>query len=201
MRIALLDYGAGNLPSVERALRSLGVETQRVRRPDELRDATAVVLPGVGHFAALACVLDEFGWRAALRAALTEGLPYLGICLGLQVLFEESEEAPGQPGLGLFPGCVQALPRTVKLPHMGWNQVRHREPNHLLAGLPEQAYFYFAHSYAAVEDAGFAVAHCDYGLPFLAALEHDNIYAVQFHPEKSSETGMRVLRNFVESIS
>ncbi len=200
MKIALVDYGAGNLPSVERALGRLGAETVRARAPEELAGCGAIVLPGVGHFGALMRTLKERGLLAALRKALAGGASYLGICLGLQALFAASEEAPGQAGLGVLPGCIAPLPRTSKLPHMGWNRVRRLRSSLLLHGLPDDTYFYFAHSYAAREAGGAATAACDHGVSFVAALETDHIFAVQFHPEKSGEAGARVLRNFLECV-
>ncbi|HEV2386469.1 MAG TPA: imidazole glycerol phosphate synthase subunit HisH [Candidatus Acidoferrales bacterium] len=198
MKIALVDYGAGNLPSVERALRRLGAETERVVAGDALLGARAIVLPGVGHFGALARALSQNGLAQALGGAVGEGAAFLGICLGLQALYDRSDEAPDQPGLGWFPGVVRPLPAGLKLPHMGWNQLRLLRPSALLAGIPPDAYFYFAHSYAALDSGPHAVAVCDYGASFVAVLERGRVGAVQFHPEKSGEPGAAVLRNFLE---
>jgi len=200
MRIAIVDYGAGNLPSVERALQKLGAETERAIAPEQLAAAKAIVLPGVGHFAAFVDGLRERNLTSSLRAAFDSGKPMLGICLGLQAMFASSEEAPGDPGLAFFPEKVCALPTNVKSPHIGWNQVRRVRESKLLGGIPEDAYFYFAHSYAAPASAEFSVAACDHGFPFAAVIERQNLAAVQFHPEKSGETGAQVLRNFVESV-
>ncbi len=200
MKIAIVDYGAGNLPSVERALEKLGAQTERAVAPEQLRLAKAIVLPGVGHFAAFVDGLRERNLTSSLRAGFDSGKPMLGICLGLQAMFASSEEAPGQPGLGFFPEKVCALPANVKSPHIGWNQLRRVQPSRLLRGIPEDAYFYFAHSYAAPASAEFTVAACDHGLPFAAVIERQNLAAVQFHPEKSGETGAQVLRNFLESV-
>ena len=200
MKIAIVDYGAGNLPSVERALQKLGVETERAVEPHQLEAAKAIVLPGVGHFAAFVAGLRERNLTAPLRAAFEAGKPMLGICLGLQAMFASSEEAPGDPGLAFFPDEVRALPTNVKSPHIGWNQLRLMRESSLLRGIPKDAYFYFAHSFAAPASAGPTVAACDHGFPFAAVIERGPLAGVQFHPEKSGETGAQVLRNFVESI-
>jgi imidazole glycerol-phosphate synthase subunit HisH len=199
MKIAIVDYGAGNLPSVERALAKLGAETERAIAPEQVASARAIVLPGVGHFAAFVNGLRERNLTSSLRAALDSGTPMLGICLGLQAMFASSEEAPGAPGLEFFPEEVRALPTTVKSPHIGWNQLRRTKSSKLLRNIPGDAYFYFAHSFAAPASAQFTVAACDHGFSFAAVIEHQNLAAVQFHPEKSGETGAQVLRNFVES--
>jgi imidazole glycerol-phosphate synthase subunit HisH len=200
MKIAIVDYGAGNLPSVERALLKLGVETERAVESRQLESAKAIVLPGVGHFAAFVAGLRERNLTEPLRAAFDEGKPMLGICLGLQAMFAASDEAPGDPGLAFFPEQVRALPTNVKSPHIGWNQLRHTRESSLLRGIPLDAYFYFAHSFVAPATAEPTVAACDHGFPFAAVIERGSLHGVQFHPEKSGETGARVLRNFVESI-
>ncbi len=200
MKISLVEYDAGNLPSVELALARQGVACERVATPEALRAADALILPGVGHFGQLMRTLGARGLLPPLAEAIGRGTPLLGICLGLQALFAGSAEAPGDPGLGLFPGEVAALPTTAKLPHMGWNQLQRKRESVLLEGVAASAYFYFAHSYAALDngDAGDAtVATCDHGAPFVAVLEDANVLAVQFHPEKSAEAGARVLGNFV----
>ena len=153
MKISLVEYGAGNLPSVERALARQGIETERASTPEAVAAASALILPGVGHFGQLMRTLGARGLLAPLREAISSGVPLLGICLGLQALFASSDEAPGDAGLEHFPGTVSALPATAKLPHMGWNQLRRVRPSVLLEGVPADAYFYFAHSYAAL-DAG-----------------------------------------------
>jgi imidazole glycerol phosphate synthase glutamine amidotransferase subunit len=200
MKIAIVDYGAGNLPSVERALRKLGAETARAVEPKQVAVAKVIVLPGVGHFGAFVEGLRERNLTQSLRAAYDSGVPILGICLGLQAMFASSEEAPGERGLGFFPDEVRALPRNVKSPHIGWNQVRCVRESALLRGIPPDAYFYFAHSYAAPASAAPTVAACDHGVSFAAVIEQKNLRAVQFHPEKSGETGARVLQNFMESV-
>lgn len=198
MNVALIDYGVGNLPSVERALTRLGATVQRVSSPDALARAAALVLPGVGHFGALIRALDERGLREPLVAAIRRGVPYLGICLGLQALFESSEEAPDLAGLAILNGTVRALPPIAKLPHMGWNQLRLLRASRLFSRLSPDAWFYFAHSYAVVNGCASASAMCSHGSDFVATIEAGNIWAVQFHPEKSSAAGARVLSNFLE---
>jgi imidazole glycerol-phosphate synthase subunit HisH len=185
MKIALVEYGAGNLPSVERALARLGVASQRASTPEALQSGDALILPGVGHFGALMRSLADRKLIEPLRAAVSRGVPLMGICLGLQAMFATSEEAPGDSGLNLFPQNVAALPPTDRLPHMGWNQLRRVRPSRLLDGVPQDAYFYFAHTYAALDAADAAVAMCDHSSPFVAVLEKGNIFATQFHPEKS----------------
>jgi glutamine amidotransferase len=197
MNIALVEYGAGNLPSVERALARLGVESHRASTPQGLASCDALILPGVGHFGALMRSLTERSLLNPMRDAVSAGVPLLGICLGLQAMFATSDEAPGDAGLGLFPQNVSALPPTGRLPHMGWNQLRRVRPSKLLEGIPDDAYFYFAHSYAALEAGKAGVAFCDHSAPFVAVLEQENVFATQFHPEKSGPVGAQVLSNFV----
>jgi imidazole glycerol phosphate synthase glutamine amidotransferase subunit len=196
MKVTIIDYGAGNVPSVERALQRLGAESQRTASPECIAKAEVLLLPGVGHYAALARALDEHAMRAPLLEAIHRGVPFLGICLGLQVLYEGSEEAPQLHGLHLLHGNVSALPPNVKLPHMGWNQVEARHGSRMLAGIESSAHFYFAHSFAAL-DSNDAAATCSYGAEFAAVVEHRNIFGVQFHPEKSGDSGARVLKNFL----
>jgi len=197
MKVTLVDYGAGNVPSVERALQRLDTASERTSSPDGISKAAALLLPGVGHYAALIRALDERGLRGPLTEAIGRGVPFLGICLGLQALYESSEEAPELAGLKLLPGHVCSLPGTVKLPHMGWNQVQQRRESRLLEGIGPSSYFYFAHSYAAASADADVVATCTHGTDFVAALEKHNLCAVQFHPEKSGEAGARVLQNFL----
>lgn len=197
MKVTIVDYGAGNVPSVERALQRLGAESERTNSPERISQAEAVLLPGVGHYAALVRALDEQNMRSPLIAAIQRGVPFLGICLGLQVLYESSEEAPQLRGLQLLPGTVCALPSSVKLPHMGWNQVAATCTSRLLEGIEPSAYFYFAHSYAVLDSNGGTAAICSHGVPFAAVVEKENIFAVQFHPEKSDDAGARLLRNFL----
>jgi imidazole glycerol phosphate synthase glutamine amidotransferase subunit len=200
MKISIVDYGAGNLPSVERALGKLGAQTQLATEAAHISSAKAIVLPGVGHFSAFVNGLRERNLVDPLRAAFEAGVPILGICLGLQAMFAASEEAPGAAGLGFLTGDVRSLPTNVKSPHIGWNQVRSVQDGTLLRGLPEDAYFYFAHSFAVPAASAPTIAACDHGMPFAAVIEQRNLLAVQFHPEKSGEAGARVLRNFVEAV-
>lgn len=196
MKISLVEYDAGNLPSVERALARQGVETERAATPESIAAASVLILPGVGHFGQLMRTLGSRGLLAPIRQAICGGVPLLGICLGLQALFASSAEAPEDRGLDILPGTVTALPVTAKLPHMGWNQLRQIRPSALFEGISANAYFYFAHSYAALDAGESTVAMCEHGVPFVAALERENLFAVQFHPEKSGDAGARVLANF-----
>jgi imidazole glycerol phosphate synthase glutamine amidotransferase subunit len=201
MKISLLDYGAGNLPSVERALKRLGARTERISTSASVAKASALVLPGVGHYGALIRALDRDGLRESLVAAIERGVPFLGICLGLQALFQNSEEAPDLQGLEILPGSVRVLSSAVKLPHMGWDQLQAKVGSRLLEGIDSGAYFYFAHSYAVPyrgeELAVETRATCSYGGEFVAVTEKETIFAVQFHPEKSGDAGQRVLMNFL----
>jgi imidazole glycerol phosphate synthase glutamine amidotransferase subunit len=200
MKISIVDYGAGNLPSVERALKKLGADTQLATDASHISSARAIVFPGVGHFSAFVSGLRERNLVAPLRKAFDDGVPILGICLGLQAMFETSEEAPGEAGLGFLAGDVRALPPNVKSPHIGWNQLRQVKKGTLLRSLPDDSFFYFAHSFAAPADTSPTVAACDHGMAFAAVVEEKNLLAVQFHPEKSGEAGAQVLRNFVEAV-
>jgi imidazole glycerol phosphate synthase glutamine amidotransferase subunit len=201
MNISLLDYGAGNLPSVERALQRLGVLTERISTFAGVARASAVILPGVGHYGALIRALDRDGLRESLIAAIERGVPFLGICLGLQALFQTSEEAPDLQGLQILPGSVRVLNGAVKLPHMGWDQLQVKGGSQLLEGIDSEAYFYFAHSYAvpyrSEEPALETRATCSYGGEFVAVTEKESTFAVQFHPEKSGDAGQHVLENFL----
>jgi imidazole glycerol phosphate synthase glutamine amidotransferase subunit len=197
MKITLLDYGAGNVASVERALQRLGAESQRATTAECIASAEALLLPGVGHFETLMRALDDRKLRAPLLDAIGRRIPFLGICLGLQALYVASDEAPELTGLRLLPGCVRSLPPVVKLPHMGWNRLLMKKKSLLLDGVDPDAYFYFAHSYAVIDEREETVAACNYGTEFVAVLEKENMCAVQFHPEKSGEAGAQVLQNFL----
>ena len=197
MKITLIDYGAGNVTSVERALHRLGAASQRSNSPECIAKAEALLLPGVGHYAALIRALDQSVLREPLVDAINRGVPFLGVCLGLQALYETSEEAPELSGLHLLSGSVRSLPSTVKLPHMGWNQLKLTRSSRLLRGISADAYFYFAHSFAATNANGEAVAICNHGADFAAVIEKQNIFAVQFHPEKSGDAGAQLLQNFL----
>jgi imidazole glycerol phosphate synthase glutamine amidotransferase subunit len=197
--IAILDYGAGNLRSVENTLAEIGATYTLVRDAAGLRDARKIILPGVGHFGQMMRALDAMGVRAILIDRIRAGVPFLGICLGLQALFEHSEEAPEALGLGLYAGTVRRFPADARVPHMGWNRLDRCSASRLLAGLDAHAFVYFAHSYYAPAIPETA-ATCTYSLPYSAVLESGNTFGVQFHPEKSGPTGLRVVRNFVESV-
>jgi len=196
--IALLDYGAGNVGSVLKAINYLGHAAQAVDQPELLIKATKVVLPGQGHFGQMMTALDERGLRDPVSKMLASGVPYLGICLGLQALYESSEEAPGIRGLGVLPGRVKRFEGVFKVPHVGWSQIEVRRESKLLAGVPTGSFVYYCHSYyGPVTDQ--SAATTEYGQSFAAAFEMDSVWAVQFHPEKSSEIGLKVLRNFLDS--
>jgi glutamine amidotransferase len=197
VKVTLLDSGANNVASVERALQRLGAESQRATTPECIANAKALLLPGVGHFETLIRQLDDFKLRAPLVDAIRRGVPFLGICLGLQALYDGSDEAPEHVGLKLLPGRVRALPAIAKLPHMGWNRLLIKQKSRLFEGIDPDAYFYFAHTYAAMEQREETVAVCCYGTEFVAVIEKENMHAVQFHPEKSGEAGAQILRNFL----
>jgi glutamine amidotransferase len=200
--LAVIDYGAGNLRSVLHALTHLGAESIRlVRTAHELRGATKIILPGVGAFGAGMQQLDKQGLIQPIRDAVHTGTPYLGICLGMQFLFESSDEMGKHRGLGLLPGRVTRFDDVpgYKVPHMGWNNLRPLRESPLLRALPDEGYAYFVHSYYCVPaDERDVLAVVDYGIPFTAAVHRDNIYGVQFHPEKSQRTGLQILTNFLE---
>jgi glutamine amidotransferase len=213
--VTVIDYKAGNLTSVVKALRYLGAEVTVTDRPEPLQSAERIVLPGVGHFAATAR-LDETGISRAVETAIVSGVPFLGICVGMQWLLSGSTEAPCQPGLGYFQGKCDRFPenrKTVdgeKVPHVGWNQIVPRcvPATRLFAGVEDNEFVYFTHSYRVpttidvktgqgeLENPVAAVTN--YIQPFASAVEHENVFGVQFHPEKSGETGLRILRNFLE---
>jgi imidazole glycerol-phosphate synthase subunit HisH len=196
-QIAVLDYGIGNLRSAQKALEHVGADADLTADPNRIRDADGVVLPGVGAFGRCMDALDDAGLSPLVREVIERQVPFLGICVGMQMLFEGSEENPGRPGLGVLPGTVRLLPDDVKRPQMQWNTLQRLRPSGLLAGLPEPAWAYFVHSYAADTDADLVVATCDYGGPVVAAVERGAVWATQFHPEKSSTTGLAALANFV----
>jgi len=203
-RVAVIDYGSGNLRSVEKALQHAGAGTIRCNSPAELDNCTAVVLPGVGSFGDCARRLRERGLTGPLRAWLAEDRPYLGICLGYQILFEGSEESPGEEGLAHWRGHVVKFPAVhgLKVPHMGWNDLQMRAPEPLFEGAPQPAYVYFVHSYfPAPADERLVTASCRHGTDFAAAARRDRVHGVQFHPEKSQQTGLRMLENFVRGLS
>jgi imidazole glycerol phosphate synthase glutamine amidotransferase subunit len=193
--ITVLDYGAGNLRSVQNTVAEIGAEYELVRDAAGLGRATKIILPGVGHFGQMMRAFDAMNVREALLDRIRAGVPFLGVCLGLQALFQASEEAPGVRGLGLFEGTVRRFPASARVPHMGWNQIVPRPGSKLVRDA--NPYLYFAHSYYAPLDASTA-ATCTYMLDYTAVLESGNIYGVQFHPEKSGPLGLRIVRNFIE---
>ena len=192
--IALIDYGAGNLTSVRKGFAAAGAELYTPATPDQIKDANGIVVPGVGHFAATAAL--DAGWRDAISAALARGALLFGICLGQQWLFEGSDEDPSIPGLGAIAGRCRRLPPTLKVPHVGWNSLEIRRPSRLLDGVRTGTQAYFTHSYAA-DVTGEAVATTTHAVPFASVVETEQLFGVQFHPEKSGESGIRMLRNFV----
>ena len=197
MKITIIGHGAGNVASVERALARIGVEPERTLAPESILRAKALILPGVGHFGSLVRALEGNSLRAPLLEVIARGVPFLGICLGLQALYEFSDEAPTLRGLGTLPGQVCALPPQTKLPHMGWNRVHALGGSRLFHAIPADSYFYFAHSFAALSiGSAETVATCNYGSEFVAAIERGNLFGIQFHPEKSGEAGAQLLRNF-----
>ena len=195
--IAVLDYGIGNLRSAEKALQRLGAEAKLVDDPDEASQAGAVVLPGVGSFGRCIEALRDSGLDRVARDAISAGKPFLGICVGLQMLYDGSEESPDVAGLGIIPGVVRRLADGVKRPQMQWNQLDLIQPDHpLFAGLGSNPWVYFVHSYAPPPGDD-VVAVCDYGGSVVAAVASGNVWATQFHPEKSGSTGLALLANFV----
>jgi imidazole glycerol phosphate synthase glutamine amidotransferase subunit len=195
--IAIFDYGAGNLRSVENTLGEIGATYTLVRDAAGLRKASKIILPGVGHFGQMMRALDRMQVRDAFIECIRGGVPFLGICLGLQALFTSSEEAPDVQGLGIFEGAVRRFPKDARVPHMGWNDLQLRAPSRLLARLDARPFVYFAHSYYVPETKA-AAATCTYCVPYTAVLDAGNIFGVQFHPEKSGPVGLRIVKNFVE---
>ena len=195
--IAVVDYGAGNLRSVSNTLDALNANYVIVRKPETLKDAARIILPGVGHFGQMMRALDAMDMRGPLVNRIEGGTPFLGICLGMQALFESSAEAPDVAGFGIFEGSVERFAKDVRVPHMGWNRVKPRENSRLFRELIAPPWFYFAHSYYVPAKA-LAAATCDYSVPFTASLEHENVFGVQFHPEKSAAAGAELIQKFLE---
>jgi len=197
--IALIDYGAGNLTSVRKALSALGATFTTPAAPCELAKAGGIIVPGVGHFGATASLAG--GWRAAILDRVRAGTPLMGICLGMQWLFDGSDEAPDVAGLGVIAGRCARLPHgdDVKVPHVGWNSLEAPRPSRLLANVSPGAQVYFTHSFAAPVTAE-CVAITTHAVPFAAAVERDLVFGVQFHPEKSSDAGLRIVRNFLDVV-
>ena len=204
MKLVVVDYESGNLRSVSRALESCGITPIVTGDPGELSNADALVLPGVGAGPAAMSALKQRGLAEPLREFADSGRPFLGICLGLQLLLDWTDEDPGAECLGIVPGEVKRLPdddsgTSLKIPHMGWNSVALIEDHPAFCGIESGSYFYFVHSYYARPNAGLGVAGTtEYGLPFCSAYARDNVVATQFHPEKSGPVGLRIYRNFVE---
>ena len=199
--IAIVDYDAGNIKSVEKALQFLGQEPVVTRDKETLLQAEKVIVPGVGAFGDAMGKMHQYGLVEVLREIAAKGTPLLGICLGLQLFFESSEETPGVEGLGLLPGKIVRIPdkEGFKIPHMGWNSIQINPASRLLKGIEEGAYVYFVHSYyLQAENEADVAATTDYVANIHAAAEHENIFATQFHPEKSGEIGLRILKNFIE---
>ncbi|HUA15895.1 MAG TPA: imidazole glycerol phosphate synthase subunit HisH [Verrucomicrobiae bacterium] len=192
--IAIVDYGAGNLVSVRKAIERLGHECAITSNPADVTKSTKIILPGVGHFASTQS-LGQSGLRDAIGAAIARDIPFLGICVGMQWMFEGSSEAPGTPGLGVFRGECDRFPSSVKSPHVGWNQLEINAASRLFRGIPTSSFVYFTHSFRAPLLAATS-AGCEYGGRFSAAVERDLLFGVQFHPEKSGEVGLTLLRNF-----
>jgi imidazole glycerol phosphate synthase glutamine amidotransferase subunit len=196
--ITVIDYGAGNLRSVQNTLAEIGAKYELVQDAEGIRRARTLVLPGVGHFGQMMRALHSMDVRAALLERIETGVPFLGICLGMQALFQGSEEAPELPGFGLFQGSIRRFAEGARVPHMGWNELKPRAGSKLLQGIGDRPFVYFAHSYYAPLNQATA-ASCEYTLAYAAAIEQRNIFGVQFHPEKSGPLGMRIVKNFVEA--
>ncbi len=194
--ISIIDYGMGNLRSVQKGLERVGLVAQVTNRPEETVTATGVILPGVGAFKDAIANLRRTGMAEALREVVQQRIPLLGICLGMQLLFTESEENGNHQGLDIIPGRVVRFPYGEKVPHMGWNQLHQARPSPLFTGIPNDSYFYFVHSYRCIPQGEESIGICHYGMDFCCAVQKNNILGCQFHPEKSSALGLQILRNF-----
>ena len=196
--IAVLDYGIGNLRSAQKGLQFVGADARLTSDLKLIADADAVVLPGVGNFGACMTALREAGLEASVHEAIATTRPFLGICVGMQMLFESSEESPGVSGLGVIAGEICWLPADVQKPQMQWNQLKIVKQDEMFAGISENPWMYFVHSLsAAPEQQSVVVANCNYGKDLVAAIRSENIFATQFHPEKSATEGLKILENFV----
>ena len=196
--IAIIDYDAGNIKSVEKAIQYLGEEALVTRDRDEILRADGVILPGVGAFGDAMGKLRDYGLEEVIHECVDGGKPFLGICLGLQLLFERSEESPGVKGLGVLEGEIVRLPSEsgLKIPHIGWNNLKFPHHGRLFEGVAEDSYVYFVHSYAAFGCEEYVTAQADYSIPLTASVQKENVFGTQFHPEKSGETGLVLLKNF-----
>jgi len=197
--IAIIDYGAGNLRSVTNAISRLGYQPKIISNPEEVLTAEAVILPGVGAAADTVANLQALGMVSPIQQFIAERRPFLGVCIGLQVLFTGTEEGGWHECLGIIPGIVRRLPNGVKIPHMGWNQVRQRVSHPIFDGIPDEANFYFVHSYyVEPEDRSLVAGETEYGIPVCSVIIRDNLIATQFHPEKSGEVGLKFYDNFIK---
>lgn len=198
--LAIIDYDAGNLKSVEKAVEYLGGSPVITRNPKDILSADQVILPGVGAFGDAMDKLQRYGLTDVIKETVDQRIPFLGICLGLQLLFESSEESPGVEGLGICRGTIRRIPREegLKIPHMGWNSLQFDHPGRLFAGVPEKSYVYFVHSYyLKAQNPEIVKASTFYSTHIHASVEQENVFACQFHPEKSGETGLSILKNFL----
>ncbi|NQT31175.1 MAG: imidazole glycerol phosphate synthase subunit HisH [Deltaproteobacteria bacterium] len=196
--IAIIDYGAGNLRSVVNAVSRLGYEAKVVNSPEEVISARVVILPGVGAAADTMANLQKTGLDSAVKRYVAEGRPFLGVCIGMQVLFGGTEEGGWHECLGVIPGAVRKFAPGLKVPHMGWNQVKQKIAHPIFEGIPDEANFYFVHSYyVKPEDGSLVAGETEYGIPFCSVVAKDNLVATQFHPEKSGEAGLKVYDNFI----
>ena len=199
--IAIIDYDAGNIKSVEKAMQLLGQDVTITRDRETILQADKVILPGVGAFGDAMGKIRQYGLEEVIGEVVDQKTPFLGICLGLQLLFERSDETPGVEGLGLLKGEILRIPdkEGLKIPHMGWNSLKFQNQGRLFANLPEEPYVYFVHSYyLRAADEGIVTATTEYSTHIHASVEKDNVFACQFHPEKSSDVGIQILKNFVE---
>ena len=199
--IAIIDYDAGNIKSVEKAMQLLNQEVVITRDPEEILSADRVILPGVGAFGDAMGKIRQYGLEEVIHEVADRGTPFLGICLGLQLLFERSDETPGVEGLGILKGEILRIPdqEGLKIPHMGWNSISYPNPGRLFQGIPEESYVYFVHSYyLKAADESIVTATTEYSTHIHASVEQGNVFACQFHPEKSSDVGIQILKNFVE---
>ncbi len=199
--IAIIDYDAGNIKSVEKAMQLLGQDVTITRDRETILQADKVILPGVGAFGDAMGKIRQYGLEEVIGEVVDQKTPFLGICLGLQLLFERSDETPGVEGLGILKGEILRIPdkEGLKIPHMGWNSLKFQNQGRLFANLPEEPYIYFVHSYyLRAADEGIVTATTEYSTHIHASVEKDNVFACQFHPEKSSDVGIQILKNFVE---